>query len=97
VRKHSLFDKSYHTAKSGQYLIFIMDLHDNSDSSNNSSDDKLKEERQRLIAQVAAIVVNITVVGALLHLEPLYNKTPYHTSALTGADWVRKLSSNDLK
>ena len=37
--------------------------------------------------------MNVTVTGALLCLEsdPLHNKTPYHTSTLTGADWVREL------
>lgn len=44
-------------------------------------------------SQAAGIFVNVNtaIAGALTIIEPLYNKTPYHTSALTGADWVREL------
>jgi hypothetical protein len=51
-------------------------------------EEALEHERRMLIAQAAAIFVNATVSGAILAVESLYNKTPYHTSALTGADWV---------
>ena len=73
-----------------------MDLNDSDvddSASDSSSDEELEQERQRLIAQAAAAVLNVTVTGALpcLESDPLYNKTPYHTSTLTGADWVREL------
>jgi hypothetical protein len=71
-----------------------MDLNDSDvDDSDSSSDEEFEQQRRRLIAQAAAAFVNATVTGALLCLDvdPLYNKTPYHTSTLTGADWVREL------
>ena len=43
TRKHSLFDNSCHTAKSGQHLILIMDPHNDPDGSNNPPDNKLEE------------------------------------------------------
>lgn len=54
-------------------------------------EEELEQQRRMLIAQAAGIFVNTAVTGALAAIEPLYNKTPYHTSALTGADWVREL------
>ena len=55
-----------------------------------SSSDEDYEQRQELMLQCAAVV---TAVGAaaLYYGHPLYDKTPYHTSALMGADWVREL------
>jgi len=59
-----------------------------SDSSISSDEDY--EQRRELLLQCAAVVA---AVGAatLYYGLPLYNKTPYHTSALTGADWVCEL------
>ena len=54
-------------------------------------EDEIEQQRRMLTAQAAAIFVNATVAGAISYAEPLYNKTPYHTSALTGADWVQEL------
>ena len=64
-----------------------MDPHSNDDNDS----DKIKQQRCMLIAQAAAIFMNTTVAGAIYYAEPLYNKTPYHTSVLTGADWVWEL------
>ena len=63
---------------------------DNEDDDKDDKD-KLKQQRWMLITQAASIFMNTTVAGALTTIELLYNKTPYHTSALTGADWVWEL------
>lgn len=54
-----------------------------------SSSDEDYEQCQQLMLQYAVI----TAVGAaaLYYGCPLYDKTPYHTSALMGADWVCEL------
>ena len=77
-----------------------MDLNDSDvddSASDSSSDEELEQERQRLIAQAAAAVLNVTVTGALLCLEsdPLYNKThlttPPHSQVQTGCEnyWMQ--------
>jgi len=43
------------------------------------------------ILQLGALVVQTITTVALVYAEPLYNRTPYHTSALSDADWVREL------
>jgi DDE superfamily endonuclease len=56
--------------------------------------DDLREEEENnlLIAALAAVwVVNSAVAAASIYAEPLFNKTPYHTSALTGEAWVLEL------
>jgi hypothetical protein len=63
----------------------------NHDNDNEDDEDEIEQQRRMLIAQAAGIFVNTAIAGALTIIEPLYNKTPYHTSALTGADWVREL------
>ena len=40
---------------------------------------------------VAFTLANIVATAALIYTDPLYNKLPYHTSALSGADWVWEL------
>jgi hypothetical protein len=42
------------------------------------------EDTATLVALAAAWVINVAVAGALIYARPLYDKTPYHTSALTG-------------
>ena len=49
------------------------------------------EDATTLVALGAAWVINVAVAGALIYAQPLYDKTPYHTSALTGEAWVLKL------
>ena len=39
----------------------------------------------------ALTIANIVTTAALIYANPLYNKIPYHTSALSGADWVLEL------
>jgi hypothetical protein len=43
------------------------------------------------ILQLGALVVQTITTVALVYAEPLYDRTPYNTSALSGADWVREL------
>lgn len=49
------------------------------------------EDTATLVALAAAWVINVAVAGALIYARPLYDKTPYHTSALTGEAWVQEL------
>jgi hypothetical protein len=54
--------------------------------SSDSSDSD--DEHQLLMIQCIAFAAG---TAAPIYGLPLYDKTPYHTSALTGADWVREL------
>ena len=45
--------------------------------------------RQLIIA--AAYVVNVIGIAANLYASPLYWKQDYHTSILTGEEWVKEL------
>jgi hypothetical protein len=58
-------------------------------SSDESDDDY--EQRRQTILQLTTAISYAAGAAALAYSLPLYNKTPYHTSALTGADWVREL------
>ena len=61
--------------------------------------DRPNEEMQRYRLQLhqrfllQAIFVTVKTLSEVLieHLRPLYFRTPYHTSALSGLDWVNKL------
>jgi hypothetical protein len=50
-----------------------------------------KEDTTMLVALGAPWVINVAVAGALIYARPLHDKTPYHTSALTGEAWVQEL------
>src|ERR1700737_3514921 len=66
-------------------------------SSDASEDSSVEEEEQqhqhirKMMFAAAFTVTNIVATAALIYANPLYNKVPYHTSALSGADWVREL------
>jgi hypothetical protein len=60
---------------------------DMSDSSGSEHD----SEEQRLLLQHLALFTFAAGAAALAYGLPLYDKTPYHTSALTGAGWVCEL------
>ena len=49
------------------------------------------KQRRRFHLQVSAMVINIAESAVLAYGSPLYDQTPYHTSALSGAAWVNKL------
>ena len=56
--------------------------------------DSLDEERQhqhvrKMMFMAAFTMANIVATAALIYANPLYNKVPYHTSALSGADGVQ--------
>src|SRR3984885_3735372 len=50
-----------------------------------------QEQRRQFLTQVAAIVVNLVVSATLVYGTPHFDRIPYHTSALTGAGWVKEL------
>jgi hypothetical protein len=37
------------------------------------------------------MAVIVAAAAAVVYAAPLYDKTPYHTSALSGEDWVSEL------
>ena len=43
------------------------------------------------LIQTFIVAVNVVITATLIYAGPLYDKTPYHTSALTGIAWVREL------
>ena len=49
------------------------------------------EHEEQLLLQYLALFTFAAGAAALVYGLPLYDKTPYHTSALTGADWVYEL------
>lgn len=67
----------------------------NEDSRSSSSSLEAEEERyqhlKRIKVMAAFAVANIVATAALIYADPFYNKIPYHTSALTGANWVLEL------
>ena len=46
---------------------------------------------RQVVLECAKIFVQVVGTAALAFGGPLYNKTPYHTSALSGLDWVPEL------
>jgi len=53
--------------------------------------------KHRLRNRAAGVVINIIVAAAQMYAGPLYNKTPYHTSILTGEMWVQELIAGHPK
>ena len=47
--------------------------------------------RRELLLQCANLVVNVVGSAAVMYALPLYDKIPYHTSALSGEAWVHEL------
>jgi hypothetical protein len=60
-----------------------------SDSSDHDSDKELEYMSIYLLMKTAEAVVE--------YASPLYDKTPYHTSALSGEAWVRELINGHPK
>lgn len=46
---------------------------------------------KRLLLQILGMIINSVVVAILSFAGPLYDKEEYHTSALSGAEWVNEL------
>ena len=55
------------------------------------SDTSGSENEEQQLLQYLALFTFAAGAAALAYGLPLYNKTPYHTSAFTGADWVLEL------
>ena len=49
--------------------------------------------QRKLLLQALAIFVNTVAFAVTIFAEPFYDKTPYHTSALSGHAWVQELIS----
>ena len=50
-----------------------------------------EDERQIFLMQMAGMAIAALAVATVEYASPLYDKTPYHTSVLSGADWVLEL------
>jgi hypothetical protein len=50
-----------------------------------------QETRQRQLILAAAYIINVIGIATTLYASPLYWKQEYHTSKLTGAEWVEEL------
>jgi hypothetical protein len=48
-------------------------------------------QRRAFLLQIAGMAVIAAAAAAVVYAAPLYDKTPYHTSALSGEDWVLEL------
>lgn len=48
-------------------------------------------QRRLLLIQILGTFVNTIIAALILFAAPLYDKEAYHTSALSGADWVLEL------
>jgi len=48
-------------------------------------------ERRRFAVAAALFFVNTVVCTAQILSMPFYDKTPYHTAALTGHAWIQEL------
>ena len=59
-------------------------------STSSDSDDEYEYHRL-LMLQCITLITCAAGAAALSYGLPLYDKTPYHTLALTGANWVREL------
>jgi hypothetical protein len=55
------------------------------------SSSEAEEQRQVFLLQMAGMAIVAAATAALVYAAPLYNKTPYHTSALSGEEWVQEL------
>ena len=50
-----------------------------------------RAQRQGFILRIAGLILNATIAAVVSFTTCLYNKIPYHTSALSGANWVIEL------
>jgi hypothetical protein len=49
------------------------------------------QTRQGFVLRIAGFIINATVAAVISFSTHLYDKIPYHTSALSGAAWVAEL------
>lgn len=57
------------------------------------NEQSLPERARRFAAAAAASVAQVVVAVVFLYMSPHYWKQPYHTSKLTGQEWVNELKS----
>ena len=62
-----------------------------SSSSDSSSSGSSSTDTEDQIVEITTIFVNLIMQLTLGYATRLYDKTPYHTSALTGEMWVLEL------
>ena len=76
----------------GYRSLLPLIMYSSDDSSSSSVEDDRRHLRLKYMKLVAAATVaNIVATAAIICTEPLYNKIPYHDSALTSAAWVLEL------
>lgn len=59
--------------------------------------EEAEEEYRQVAIECARIFVQVVGAATLEFATPLYNKIPYHTSALSGLDWVLELMNGHPK
>ena len=57
------------------------------DQSQRETDTRLRNA----LIQTFLVAINVVITATLIYAGPLYDKTPYHTSALSGIAWVCEL------
>ena len=55
------------------------------------SEAEFEEQHKVFLLQLAGMAVVAAATAAIIYAAPLYDKTPYHTSALSGEAWVQEL------
>lgn len=70
---------------------FIMYSSEDSGSLSLEAEEEQYQCLQKMKLMAALTMANIVTTAALIYANPLYNKIPYHTSALSGANWVLEL------
>lgn len=61
------------------------------------SQSHMQNQCLRAIIMAAGVFICTLVSGAIVFAKPLFDKTPYHTSILTGEGWVLKLLNGHPK
>ena len=59
--------------------------------SDSGSSTEEEERQQTFLLQMAGMAIAAAAAAAVVYATPLYDKMPYHTSALSGKAWVREL------
>jgi hypothetical protein len=57
----------------------------------------MQNQYLQAIIMAVGVFVHTLVSSAIAIAKPLFNKTPYHTSILTGEGWVLKLLNGHPK
>lgn len=68
-------------------------MYSSDEDSSEAEEEQRHQHVRKMMFMAGFTTANIVATAALIYANPLYNKVPYHTSALSGADWVRELLS----